>query len=674
MKRTAILSMTMMALVASAAVATDPATATLGEGKGLVTLTWDQFVKITGYGPSQKAGQILTIPWSEVKELLGEAAPKLAEGTTVELRWSEFKALLEWSIRQKEPKDDVPPPTDYIITSSQYAGTLSADGATFTLTLKLNVLRKEGWKRIPVLPSNVALTKVTLTPAKGVFLNSQGGHYELLTNTDGAIEAKLEFSVSVQKAAGINTVTFPRVATGSSVLDLTIDREKVDVKVAGAQSLTTKTEGKTTKTVAAIPAGVPVAISWERALPKVEPAPAKLYAETRTLVAVADRLLLCHEVVNFNILHSPVRELKLAVPKGASVLTVSGPSVQDWRVDSNGTLAVVLRGEVVGSYSLRIAYEAGAAETATTPVLRALGVERERGYVGVVAVANVEIEAGEVTGATKIDARQLPADIVAMTNQPVLLAFRYVGETFTVPLSIKKHAEVDVLVTIVDTGLYTAMQLSDGRRITKVLYSVRNNRNQFLRLMMPAGAEIWSVAVNGNNVSPAKDEGGNVLIPLVRSASQSSELASFPVEIVYVEKPSAPAPASGTLTVKLPTCGMGVPVMHVMYNFYAPAEGKYTLGWGASGFSGPLRLVEEFSTLSTGPGPEAVRRDAAAQVANMQEQVDTRMDAEAGKLGATPIRVRLPLNGQRFRLEKILALPSDDLYFVVKYRDWKIAE
>ena len=478
----------------------------------------------------------------------------------------------------------------------------------------------------------------------------------------------------MRKSAGINTVTFPRVAAGSSVLDLTIDRENVDVKVAGAQSLTTKTEGKTTKTVAAIPAGVPVGISWERALPKVEPAPAKLYAETRTLVAVADGLLLCHEVINFNILHSPVRELKLAVPKGVSVLTVSGPSLQDWRVDSNGTLAVVLRGEVVGAYSLRVTYETSAAETATIPVLRALGVERERGYVGVVAVANVEIEAGEVTGASKIDARQLPADIVAMTNQPVLLAFRYVGEKFTVPLSIKKHAEVDVLVTIVDTGLYTAMQLSDGRRITKVLYNVRNNRNQFLRLVMPAGAEIWSVAVNGNNVSPAKDESGNVLIPLVRSASRSSELASFPVEIVYVEKPAAPAPARGTLTVKLPTCGMGVPVMHVMYNFYAPAEGTYTLGWGASGFSGPLRLVEEFSTLSTGPGPEAVRRDAAAQVANMQQQVDTRMDARARKLGATPIRVRLPLNGQRFRLEKILALPSDDLYFVVKYRDWKIAE
>ena len=660
----------MLALLASAVYAQGPAPA---DSEGIVTLTWDQFVKITGYDPAKPGQQVITVPWSEVQELLGDSAPALAEGTTVALSWTEFKALLEWSIKEKAPQS-APPPTDYIITSSEYVGSLSAEGATFVLMLKLNVLREDGWKRIPVLPNNVALTQVTLTPADGVFLNSQGNHYELLTETSGPIEVKLEFAVSVQKSVGVNTVSFQRAASGSSLLDLTIDRKDVDVKVASAQSITTTAEGETTKCVAAIPASSAVLISWERALPKAEPVPAKLYSETRTLAAVADGLLLCHEVINFNILHSPVRELTLSVPDGASVLTVAGQGVQDWRVDAGGMLSVVLRGEVVGGFSLRVTYEAPARDVAEIPVLRAMNVERERGYVGVVAVANVEIEAGNVVGATAIDARQLPADIVAMTSQPVLLAFRYVGEAFTVPLTIKKHGEVDVLVTIVDTSLYTGMQLSDGRRITKALFSVRNNRNQFLRLAMPAGAEIWSVAVNGKTVAPAMDDSGKVLIPLVRSSSRSSELASFPVEIVYVEKPDAPAPARGELTVTLPTCAMGVPVMHVMYNFYAPAEGEYSAGWGGSAFGGPLTLVERFSTLSTGPGPEVIQRDQAAQIANMQQQVDTNIDAEASKTGATPIRVRLPLNGKQFRLEKILALPSDELFFTVQYRNWDVAE
>ncbi|KKL60338.1 hypothetical protein LCGC14_2206330, partial [marine sediment metagenome] len=284
----------------------------------------------------------------------------------------------------------------------------------------------------------------------------------------------------------------------------------------------------------------------------------------------------------------------------------------------------------------------------------------------------VEIAAGQVVGATSIDVRQLPAAIVAMTNQPILLAFRYVTDKFTIPLTIKKHEALATLVTIVDSGLYTGMQLNDGRRMTKVVYSVRNNRNQFLRLKMPVGAEIWSVAVSGNTVSVAKDEQGNVLVPLIRSASGARELASFPVSIVYVETPAKVAPSKGKLRVALPSAG--VPVMHVMYSFYLPAEGKYTVGWGDSGFSGVLRLVEQFTSMSAGPGAEVVRRNVAKQVAQMQQQVNVRADARARRAGATPIRVRLPINGRLFRLEKVLALPQDKLFFEVQYRDWKVAK
>jgi hypothetical protein len=259
-----------------------------------------------------------------------------------------------------------------------------------------------------------------------------------------------------------------------------------------------------------------------------------------------------------------------------------------------------------------------------------------------------------------------------MTKQPILLAFRYVGEELSIPLTIKRHGEVGVLVTIVDSALFTAMQLNDGRRITKVVYSVRNNRNQFLRLKMPASAEIWSVEVSGNTAAPAKDDEGNVLVPLIRSASGATELASFPVDIVYVETPTTPAATKGKLRVDLPT--VGAPVMHVMFSYYLPAEGKYTVGWfGGSGFSGRLRIVEQFTSLATGRAAVVVH-DAEQQAAQMDQQVQARVEREAKAAGATPIRVRLPINGTLFRLEKILALPQDELWFQVAYRGWKPAE
>ena len=654
----------------------------LGEGKGQVILSWDEFVKITGYDPSRKGGQVLTIPWAQVEDLLGVKVPEMTTKTgtlTVDLPWSEFKALLEWSIKRKEEKQEAPPPTDYIITSSTYKGELSSEGAKFTLEAEINVLRLKGWKRVPILPANVALVETKLP--EGVFLNSIPNGYELLTDKSGKLPVSLTFSVSVQKSAGILQVNFERIAPGSSVLDLTVDNEKNDkmeVKIAGAQSQVSKPAAAAGKTsvLAAVPSATPVSISWERAIPKVAAAPTKLYADTETLVAVAEGVLLCQETVNYSILHTAVRELKLTVPnpKTVSVLEVVGSSVTDWRVDDKGELLVVFRADMLGPCSLRVTYESK--ESNQVQVIRAVGVEREKGFVGVIALANVEITPGKVEGATSIDVKQLPGDIISMTKQPILLAFRYVSDKFSIPLTIKKHAEVTVLMTIVDSALFTGMQLNDGRRMTKVIYSVRNNRNQFLRLKMPEGAEIWSAAVSGNTVSPARDEKGNVLIPLIRSSAGGQDLASFPVEIVYVETPAQVAPAKGRIRVDLP--GLDVPTMHTMFNCYLPAEGDYTVPEGLFGrknaFSGPLRPVAEFASMTTDKGAEVQQRDAAKQVAQMQQQMDVRADTEAKAAGAAPIRVRLPIDGKLWKLEKILALPDDKLYFEVQYSGWQAAK
>lgn len=641
----------------------------LGEGKGQVTLSWDEFVKITGYDPAAKGNQALTVPWSQVEELLGVKVAGVGADTTVDLPWKEFRSLLEWSLKTKPEQS--PPPADFLVSSSQYAGNLTADGAEFTLTVKIDILRKTGWKRIPLLTSAVAM-KESVLPKDGFYLNATGECYELLTEKSGPAEVTLKFVAAVAKQAGVSRVAFPRVLSGSSVLDLKV-ADNADVRVVGAQSLlTTPNDGKVA-TMAALPSGLPVDISWEKALPKMAAAPTKMYADTHTLISVAEGALLGQETLAYNILHTGVREVKLQVPAGVSVLEVTGPGLQDWRSDDKGTLTAMMRTETIGPLALHVSYEKAGDANVEVPVIRPLGVERERGFIGVVALANVELAPGKVEGATSIDVRQLPADIAAMTNQPTLLAFRYVGEKFAIPLTIKKHGEINVLLTIVDSGLFTGMQLSDGRRMTKALYSVRNNRNQFLRVKMPAGADIWSVSVSGNPVTPAKDEQGNVLIPLVRSAVGARELASFPVELVYVEAPDKAAPANGKLRVDLPN--LDCPAMQLMYNFYAPAEGDYTVAEGLfstrSGFSGTMHVVECFTAMAAGPGAEAVRLDAAKQAQTLQRQVDAKVEAQAKAAGATPIKVELPVTGKLFRLEKILVLPCDQMYFEVLYRHWQ---
>jgi hypothetical protein len=661
-------------LVSAAAQAAAPKAkppAAPADGDNKVTLSWEKFKAVTGLSEddlkAREAGAF-TLSWQEVQDLLGIKIEKVGQAK-LRIPWQEFKTLLLWSIQQKKPETP-PPPTDFAVTSAEYAGDLSKDGAVFTATFKVSILKEKDWKVIPLLPATVAIQSVTL-PA-GAYLRLEKTYYQVMTAAGaGDIEIKVVFAVAVQEQAGSLSLKFDRVPSATAVLDLKVAQTGVDIDIVGAQSVVKKEEGQATRVAAALPAAAPVQLSWERAIPEAEKVPPKLYADTQTLVAVGDGILIGRERINFNILHTGVRVLKLKLPHGVSILEVKGDRVRDWRV-ANDELNVALSAEVLGAYALNVTYEqaAGAQQAAAPlPILRAADVVREKGHIGVVALANVELSAPTLEGATAIDVRELPTELLSMTSQPILLAYRYVTDTFDIQLAIKKHEDVDVLVTIIDSAVVTTMQTLDGRRITKAVYNVRNNRKQFLRLAMPKGVEIWSASVSGKSIRPAKDDEDRVLIPLVRSEGAASGLSAFPVELVYVEKEAPGAekpPTRGTLHIELPRAGE--PVTHFMVNLYLPKEGTYTKAWSSDpAIEGPLTPVKEFRQLMGVMGRPKVQAEKAAKALQAAAQVQA--DTRATAAGATPIRVNLPIDGQLFRLEKILVL-DEPLFIDVTYSGW----
>ena len=62
------------------------------------------------------------------------------------------------------------------------------------------------------------------------------------------------------------------------------------------------------------------------------------------------------------------------------------------------------------------------------PIAAPMAVDRVKGFVGVESRGNLEIKAGEVSNATPVDVRALPAAILGITSQPVLLGYKYLGE------------------------------------------------------------------------------------------------------------------------------------------------------------------------------------------------------------------------------------------------------
>lgn len=586
-------------------------------------------------------------------------AAHAAEAEKVTLSLREFLQLYEKSKDRK--KDPEKAPRAYSLASAKYTGDVLVEkgeptSAVFTARMQVQVHKNKGWIKVPLLTRSVALESATVNgrPAPVVL---EGGSYTLVTDQKGTLDVSLKFATNVSNSLGTSSFAFDLVPSGATEVQLSVPvEEDLDFTVANARRLVERQErGKRVVTATLPPQGA-LSVRWQREVPTVaeegeDPAKgkARIYSEIYTLASVGDGILRAQATVDNTILFAGVDTFELKVPDGMTLLDVKGAGLRDWTLGDDNTLKVELNYAAEKRYSLTLDMEkviGEGSQSVDAPLVVPVGVERSKGWVGVEARGNLEIGEGAVKGATAVDVRTLPGQILGRTSQPVLLGYKYLVSDAKVPLVISAHDDVDVLVTLLDQAEATTMFTQDGRRLTSVQYEVRNNRRQFLRLTLPPGAELWSSAVAGRAVQPAKS-GDALLVPLIRSQSQGGGLASFTVEVVYVESGDPTADnGKGRFEAQLPMAD--VPTTYVGWTVYAPDEAKVR----ADKADGNLRYVERLSRPLGAVQALEVQANAPAQRRSAGNQ------AGAGALGdgAAPVRVRLPLEGTPYFFEKLLAL------------------
>ena len=591
------------------------------------------------------------------------AAPDDPERVVMKL--DEFLKLYE-----KTRAEEVTAPIDYAISSARYDGEVQLkDGepyaAVFKGKFRVDVLRTKGFARVPFLPATVALESAKIGNAEAAVV-IEDGNYVLVTNQRGALTLDVTFAAAVTSAEGSSGVSFQLRPAGATSAVLSVPaREDLDFTVAGAKLQSDKIVGEKRVVEAVLPSTGSLEIKWQRELPKAAQQASRVLSEVYTLVSLGEGLMRATTSVQYTILFSGVDKLSLKVPKDMTVLDVVGAGVREWKVDGEGTMTVALNYAAKGAYALRFEMERvirGDIKDVAAPVAAPIGVERTRGFVGVESRVNLEIDSGEVKGATPVDVRALPAAILGITGQPVLLGFKYLGADVSVPLSAWQHEDADVLVTLLDETRARTMWTREGRRLTSVKYRIRNNRRQFLRLALPKGAELWSASVGGRAVQPALAADKRVMIPLVRSQSAGGELAAFEVELVYVEN-GAPPSESGRGAFKAALPKADAPCTYVAWTVYAPDDAKIK----RLSIDGNLRKVRYLSN----PIPAEDMNYVQTATPEVMQQAQGQA-APGGALGdgAMPVPVSLPLQGREVHFEKLLAL-DEELTIGFRYRGLK---
>ncbi len=402
--------------------------------------------------------------------------------------------------------------------------------------------------------------------------------------TESATAEPAPFEVPLLSASGVwrQTGMLAMLATHDLVLEPT---ETGDAARVGENQLPAEVRAEIDQTIAHVFRWT--AASEESGAPRVtaaiHPRPheeGRFDARVDTLVTLGDVTTTASASFDVHVKSGSLTELSIALPAGASLLEVSAPSLREHRVedvDGHARVHLFFTQEMEGDVRVELRWErmGAAGETdVAAPMAHIEGADVEQGRVAIEATAAVEVSAREAAGLSPMDVGDLPEDLVLRSASPILLAFRYAHATPapTLALAVARHAEVALRDASIDEAHYQTLVTGEGLAVTTVQWTVRNLGLQFLRIALPAGAEVWTARVNGRTETPAlaSEEGAErpeILVTVPRSADP------FLVELT-IATPVSRVGLLGRLEVELPRPDLLV--SHASWEVNLPADARWS--------------------------------------------------------------------------------------------------
>ncbi len=302
-------------------------------------------------------------------------------------------------------------------------------------------------------------------------------------------------------------------------------------------------------------------------------------ASVDTLISLDDVTTEASASVAIDVKAGTITALTLHLPADVNVLHLTAPSMRGYEVediDGAQQIEVEFTRELEGQLRVELSYEQILGEAGgevSVPLVRVDGAEVQQGRVAVEALTAVEVQPARAENVSSMEIDELPRQLLMRTTNPILLAWKYVQmePPPLLSLTVTRHRELELRDATIDRAEYTTLYTTDGFAVTTARFVVRNSRQQFLRVALPRGSEVWSATVAGQSETPALDESGEdgsvvVLVPIVNAEE------GFPVELVY----QTPVPALGALgqvSARLPRPAMVV--TETRWEVYLPQGYRY---------------------------------------------------------------------------------------------------
>lgn len=612
----------------------------------------------------------------------GSVQPAIAQESNHAPGWVVISVDEYRDLRAKAyPSESPVPPSavDATLTRVDYDLKINNDAAAGQASLTIDVL-KDGWVRVPV-PAGLLVRDATLE-GKPVALTVNAGsksetQLSVLLSHPGRSLLQFDIAVPVASSAASETISLPATEAGITRATLQLARPEVDIAVSGGL-LTEKSEQDRQSRWTAYGYGTePLAFTWRR---RVEDHRSTLPLRQRgslvEMVSLGEDSTAITAEVQIDVLQGSMQEAKIQLGENININQVSGATVADW--EAHGPeLSVKFLEPVEQSTRFVLNCETRLPHDGqiNVPMFRIENNERESGGIAVEVLGAGEIKDAKQQGLEEADASDL-GELVESKQSPSLAAYRFrAGDPAARSLSVTvaRYTQQAVLMANVEEARYRALFSSDGKMLVQARYAVRNNQRNFLKVTLPAGANLWSASLAGNPIRPGQAPDGGVLLPLQRTQG-SEDAPEFVIEMMYFAH-AAKWDDKGKAAVPLPT--LDLPVSRTGLLVYYPPLYKVSSepgGFRTATYEGPVSASLNPAVSSGAVGgamnaPPMMDKDERDQKTRYDRFFEKSKGVRAK--GILPVRVPFPAFGPSLFMLAELTSPSQTPSVLLDYQQDK---
>jgi len=264
-------------------------------------------------------------------------------------------------------------------------------------------------------------------------------------------------------------------------------------------------------------------------------------------------------------------QFQVAIPSGFEVSGVTGAAVESSEADS-GVLTIKIASPAQRSHQFLISMERALSATkADAPFLSFHDAQRETGEVLVEGAGTMELTATEGGGLKRMDFKEMNPYLRALARFPMQAGFRYhkqPGEAPALSLEWTRFPDSSVLAAVAERAIVTTLVTTEGRSLTEIKLTVKNQAQPFLKVALPTGTSILSAEVAGEKVKPVEAPDGN-RVPLLRAGFRPVD--AYEVSFVFLHS-GAPFAKKGGSDISLPK--MDVPINLLQWEVFLPEQYK----------------------------------------------------------------------------------------------------